>query len=85
VIVDGDAPKLGMASDIPTGPDMKASLARIVDQAGGRDEAENEYYEVAADPLHLQNERARRRFRGSYFRRLRRLQGRSRDVGLDDG
>jgi hypothetical protein len=82
--VEGEAPKLGMAAAIPTAPDNKSSLARIVDADGGRDEAENEYYEIAADPVNLQNERAQRRFRGSYLRRLRRLQTRRRDEHPSD-
>jgi len=72
-----------MAVALPSGPDDKASLAKIVDLDGGRDGAENDYYEAAADPLHLQNERARRRFKGSYIRRLRRLNSRSRDASPD--
>ncbi len=55
-------------------------LAKIVEADGGHDDAENGYYEAAADPLALQNERARRRCRGSYIRRLRRLDSRSRDA-----
>jgi hypothetical protein len=82
--VEGEAPKLGVAEAISNWPDSKSSLARIVDADGGRDEAENSYYEAAADPLHLQNERAQRRFRGSYLRRLRRLQSRTRDRRADD-
>jgi len=77
--VKKDAPKLPMAVALPFGPDDKTSLAKIVDADGGRDDAEIGYYEAAADPLHLQNERARRRFKGLYIRRLRRLNSRSRD------
>jgi len=69
-----------MAVALLSRPDDKASLAKIVDADGGRDAAENDHYETAADPLHLQNERARRRFKGSYIRRLRRLDSRSRDA-----
>jgi len=48
-----------MAVALPFGPDDKTSVAKIVDADGGRDDAEIGYYEAAADPLHLQNERAR--------------------------
>lgn len=59
--------------DLPAGPPAKDSLAKIVDAAGGSDDAENDYYEVAADPQFVQQERGRRRYRGTYLRRLRRL------------
>jgi len=81
--VENDAPKLSMAVALPSVPHDKASLAKIVDADGGRDAAENGYYEAATDPLNLQNERARRWFEGSYIRRLRRLDNRPRDASPD--
>jgi hypothetical protein len=51
----------------------KEGLARLVDADGGRDDAENSYYEEAADPGFIRMEKARRRFRGQYLRRLKRL------------
>jgi hypothetical protein len=68
-----DAPKAGWISSFPASPPGKDGLARIVDADGGRDDAENSYYEEAADPGFVRLEKARRRFRGQYLRRLRRL------------
>jgi hypothetical protein len=68
-----DAGKLDWVASLPAGPAAKDGLARIVDAAGGRDDAENSYYEAAADPGFVQIEAARRRFRGQYLRRLKRL------------
>ena len=67
-----DAPKASWASSFSAGPPDKDGLARIVDADtdGGRDDAENSYYEEAADPGFLRLEKARRRFRGQYLRRL---------------
>ena len=45
-------------------PPSKDSLARIVDADGGRDEAENSYYEACADPDYVRQETMQRRFRG---------------------
>jgi hypothetical protein len=67
-----DAPKAGSASSFSAGPPDKHGLARIVDADDGRDDAENSYYEEAADPGFVCLETARRRFRGQYLRRLRR-------------
>jgi hypothetical protein len=72
------APKAGWASRFPAGPPDKKGLARIVEADGGRDEAENSYYEEAADPGFVRLEKARRRFRGQYLRRLRHLDGKDR-------
>jgi len=47
--VENDAPKLSMAVALPSIPHDKASLAKIVDADGGRDAAENGYYEAATD------------------------------------
>jgi hypothetical protein len=76
-----DAPKARWASSFPAGPPDKDGLARIVEADGGRDEAETSYYEEAADPAFVCLEKARRRFRGQYFRRLRRLGGKDRPRG----
>jgi hypothetical protein len=59
----------------------KVALARIVDADGGRDEAENTYYEWVADPDFVHQETIQRRFRGQYLRRLRRLRERQRHSG----
>jgi hypothetical protein len=73
-VSDGqDAPKAEWVSELPSGPPERESLARIVDADGGQDDAENAYYESAADPDAVRLETARRRFRGQYLRRLRRL------------
>jgi hypothetical protein len=63
---------------LPDGQPDKVALARIVDADGGRDDAENTYYEWAADPDFVRQETTRRRFRGQYLRRLRRLRERQR-------
>jgi hypothetical protein len=73
-----DAGKLDWAARLPAGPPAKDSLARIVDADRGRDDAENSYYEAVADPSFVAVEAARRRFRGQYLRRLRRLVNRTR-------
>jgi hypothetical protein len=76
-----DAPKAGWIHGFPASQPDKESLARIVDADGGRDEAENSYYEAAADPGFVRTEKAQRRFRGQYLRRLRRLADRNRFGG----
>ena len=73
-----DAGKLDRVGSLPAGPPAKDGLTRIVDADGGRDDAENSYYEAAADPSFVQLEAARRRFRGQYLRRLKRLAERAR-------
>jgi hypothetical protein len=70
-MIEEDTPK-GWVAALPDGPPHKVSLARIVDADGGKDEAENGYYESAADPDYVRLETAQRRFRGQYLRRLRR-------------
>jgi hypothetical protein len=79
------APKAGWASSLPVGSPDKDVLARIVDANGGRDDAEDSYYEEAADPGFVRLEKARRRFRGQYFRRLKRLGGRDQHRGARCG
>ncbi len=44
-----DAPKRGWVDGLPGGEPSHISLARVVDADAGRDEAENSYYESAAD------------------------------------
>jgi hypothetical protein len=68
-----DADKLDWVRSLPAGPPAKDGLARIVDTDGGHDDAENSYYDAAADLTFVQIEAARRPFRGQYFRRLKRL------------
>jgi len=77
-VAEPDALKAAWAVDLPGGQPDKVGLARIVDEDGGRDEGENQYYEAAADPDYMRLETARRRFRGQYFRRVRRLSNRVR-------
>jgi len=73
-----DAPKASWVGSFPAGSPDKEALGRIVDEDGGRDEAENSYFEAAADPSFVLLEQARRRFRGQYFRGLRRRANRDR-------
>jgi len=73
-----DAPKADWVHRFPADPPDKDGLARIVDADCGRDDAENSYYEEAADPSFVRIETARRRFRGQYLRRLKHLAERSR-------
>jgi hypothetical protein len=76
-----EAGKLGWVARLPAGPPARDVLARIVDADSGRDDAENSYYEAAADPSFVGLETARRRFRGQYLRRLRRLNNRAQFSG----
>lgn len=73
-----EAAKVQWVNGLPSGQPDRESLARIVDADCGRDGAENAYYEAAADPAYVRLESARRRFRGQYLRRLRRLSERRR-------
>jgi hypothetical protein len=66
-----DSPKLEWLSSLSDGPPLRAALARLVDEDGGRDAAENEYFEAANDPQFRTNETAQRRFRSQMRRRLR--------------
>jgi hypothetical protein len=77
-VEDFDAVRTPWVLDLPQGQPDKVGLARLVDADGGRDEAENEYYEAAADPDYVRLETARRRFRGQYLRHVRRLHDRAR-------
>jgi hypothetical protein len=76
-----DADKLDWVRSLPAGPPAKDGLARIVDADGGHDDAENSY-ETAAHPTFVQIEAARRRFRGQYLRRLKRLAEHARSSGI---
>ncbi|MDQ1540247.1 MAG: hypothetical protein QOH29_973 [Actinomycetota bacterium] len=79
-VSDGhDSAKAEWVNNLPSGPPDRDSLARIVGADGGRDDAESAYYEAAADPDYVRLETAQRRFRGQYFRRLRRVGTRARD------
>jgi hypothetical protein len=75
-VTDNDAPKLEWIVNFPDDQPDKVSLARIVDEDGGRDDAENSYYEAVADPEFVRMETTQRRFRGQYLRRLRRIANR---------
>ena len=77
-----DADKLDWVRSLPAGPPAGDGLARIVDADGGHDDAENSYYETAAHPTFVQIEAARRRFRGQYLRRLKRLAEHARSSGI---
>jgi hypothetical protein len=77
VLEERDAPKVWVLM-LPARQPEKVPLARIVDADGGRDEAENSYYEWASDPNFVRLEKAQRQFRGQYLRRLRRLRERDR-------
>lgn len=58
---------------------MRESLARIVDEDGARDEAENAYFERASDPQFVVNETAQRRFRSQLRRNLGHRQAKRRE------
>jgi hypothetical protein len=75
-VEDGDTPKAWVLG-LPDGLPEKVPLARVVDADGGMDEAENTYYEWAADPDSVHLETTQRRYRGQYLRRLRRLRERT--------
>jgi hypothetical protein len=71
-MAEHEAQKMSWVADLPSGEPLYRELARVVDSDGGRDEAENSYYEAAADPDAVRLETAQRRFRGQYLRHLRR-------------
>jgi hypothetical protein len=68
--------RLSASSTFPADRRRRRPLARLVDADGGRDDAENSYYEAFADPDFVRVETTQRRFRGQYLRRLRRLAAR---------
>jgi hypothetical protein len=69
--------KSAWVNSLPKHGSSAEDLARLVEEDG--DEGETEFYEAAADPTNLQNERDQRRYRGMYRRRLRHLMSRRRD------
>jgi hypothetical protein len=80
--VSMSSPKEPWAERFDAGPPMRESLGRVVDSDGGRDEAENAYFESSNDPQFVTIETAQRRFRGQFRRRLRHrdAQNRARDT-----
>lgn len=78
------SPKEPWAERLDAGPPSRESLGRLVDQDGGRDEAENGYYESSADAQFVANETAQRRFRAQLRRRLRHRRARMRSRESDD-
>lgn len=63
------SPKLSWVTPLPSGPPDKQALARRVEL--GDDEFETDLYEGFADPVYVQIERDRRRYRGQFLRRIR--------------
>ncbi len=62
---------------LPRRATSKQDLACLVET--DHDEAETEYYECAADPSAVQNERGQARYRSMYRRRRRHLEARRDD------
>lgn len=60
------------------GPPERESLARLIDQDGGRDDVENELFELVSDPQFRLEETQRRRFRSQLRRRLRHRESKGR-------
>ena len=77
-LVDATSRKSDWADRLPDGPPLRDELARLVDSDGGRDSAENGYFESANDPQFTGTETAQRRFRGQLRRRLRHLESKAR-------
>lgn len=75
-----ESPKAEWAERLPSGPPLRDELARLVDADGGRDEAENSYYESASDPQFVATGRAQRRFKGQLRRRLRHRESSTREM-----
>lgn len=65
-------------TNLDSGPALRDSLARLVDEEGGRDEVENELFEDFNDPTFRSNEGAQRRFAAQMRRRLRHRASRTR-------
>ena len=78
------SPKEPWAEGFDAGPPMRESLGRLVDSNGGRDEAENDYFESSNDPQFVAIETAQRRFRGQFRRRLRHLDAEKRARDTDE-
>ena len=77
--VDPNSPKSGWADRMPGGPPLRDELAQIVDSDGGRDQAENGYFESVNDPQFTGTETAQRRFKSQLRRRLRHLESKTRN------
>jgi len=73
-VSEPEQPKAWWAFRLPK-DSMKESMRPLADST---DEAEMAYYEWAADPTADANDRAKRRFRAMYRRRLRHLASRRR-------
>jgi len=67
-LVDPNSPKSGWADRLPSGPPLRDELARLVDCDGGRDPAENGYFESANDRQFIGSETAWRRLKGQLRR-----------------
>ncbi|WP_421732443.1 hypothetical protein [Cellulomonas sp.] len=76
--VTPSSPKSEWVGRLPAGPPIRDELARLVDSDGGRDSAENDYFEAANDPQFVALETAKRRFRAQLRRRLRHLRATAR-------
>ncbi|NKY38198.1 hypothetical protein [Cellulomonas septica] len=66
-----ESAKRPWVATLPNGEPTEVSLARLVDSDGGRDDAENGYYEAAADPTTDRIETAQRRFSAQFLLRDR--------------
>lgn len=78
------SPKEPWVDRLDGGPPSRESLGRLVDEDGGRDEAEVGYYESATNPQFIANETAQRRFRGQFRRRLRHREAKMRSSDAED-
>jgi hypothetical protein len=76
VQVASRSPKFLGLDKLPSGPPLREELARLVDNDGGRDDAENGFFESANDPQFRTIETAQRRRRAQLRRRLRHLRPR---------
>lgn len=76
--VGNESAKGPWVAALPKDEPSKISLGRLVEADGGRDGAENEYYERAADPSANRIEAAQRRFRAQFRRRQRHREARAR-------
>jgi hypothetical protein len=77
------SPKEPWTEKFEAGPPSRESLARLVDEDGGRDEAENDYFERANDPQFVATETAQRRFKSQLRRRLRHRAAKARGQAPD--
>ncbi|MEQ7008524.1 hypothetical protein ABN028_20330 [Actinopolymorpha sp. B17G11] len=85
-MTDESTPKAWVVG-LPASPPMKDSPEELLMAAGGSDAPSNPYYQLevdhANDPAFVRQETARRRFRGQYLRRLRRLRQREKHLRTD--